>query len=115
MMERSDLYGWSFRLGTILWDRLCARYGEESAKKRFRNVILNLRSESLPGKFRRELVNTIVEIVGDEASVGIREEIKSERRWTIDEFYRYTTAIIAGLYDALQFKIAPAKGGEVSA
>jgi len=81
----------------------------DSCEKKFRNVILTLRSELLPEKFKREVVNYIIEVLGDcTESISIREEIKVERQWTIDEFYRYSTAILSGFFDALQtFKQKP--------
>ena len=81
----------------------------DSCEKKFRNMILSLRSELLPEKFKREVVNYIIETLGDcTESIGIREEIKVEKRWTIDEFYRYSTAILSGFFDALQtFKRRP--------
>jgi len=111
--ERSgDLYGWAFRVGSTMYECLKKRYDEDGAQKRLKNIILNLRSESLPSKFRRELINAIVEVIGEEREIHIRNEIREERRWSVDEFYRYSTAILAGMYNALQAKMKEKKKGE---
>jgi hypothetical protein len=97
--ERPTLYSWSFRAGREILERLEATYGKDRAEKRFQTITLSLRSELLPSKFKRELVNYFIEIVPE---IALREEIKEERVWRVDEFYRYSTAILAGFYDALQ-------------
>ena len=97
--EARTLYGWAFRTGLKILERLKATYGEDGAEKRMSTLLLNLRSELLPAKFRRELANIIIEI---KPEVGFPSEMKEERAWRIGEFYRYSTAILAGFYDALQ-------------
>ncbi len=102
--EKATLYGWAYAVGKVLFECLKMKHGgdEEQAIKKMKNIILNLRSELIPDKFRRELINVIIEITSDcEKSVGIREEVREERPWTVDEFYRYSTAILSGLYDAV--------------
>jgi len=103
--EKATLYEWAFRAGLIMYECLEGKYGSEGAQKRLKNIILNLRSESLPDKFRRELVNSIIEVVEDRREVSFRDEIRSEHSWSVSEFQRYSTAILAGLYDALQAKM----------
>jgi len=110
--EERTLYGWAFRTGLRILEQLEATYGKDGAEKRMTTLLLNLRSELLPAKFRRELANAIIEIKPPEVSFPL--EIKEERTWRIGEFYRYSTAILAGFYDALQsWKIE--KGGGKSA
>lgn len=99
MSGERTLYGWSFFVGRKILERLELNYGVEKAEKRMKTILLNLRSELLPDKFRRELINVVIEVTPD---VGLPEEVKVERAWRIDEFYRYSTAVLAGLYDALQ-------------
>jgi len=100
-----SLYHWAFRVGSLMYECLSEKYEEDGARKRLKNVILNLRSESLPSKFRRELINAIIEVIGDERSVCTTDEMRGEEPWKVDEFYRYSTAILAGMYDALQSKM----------
>ncbi|RLE92296.1 MAG: hypothetical protein DRN04_10655 [Thermoprotei archaeon] len=97
--ERS-LYGWAFHAGIKIIERLIQLYGGDSerAKKRMETILLNLRSESLSTKFRRELVNIIIELRPD--IKGLPRELKEERRWRTEEFYRYSTAILSGFFDA---------------
>jgi hypothetical protein len=71
--------------------------GRDRAEKRMTTLLLNLRSELLPAKFRRELTNTVIEV---KPEISFPSEIKEERAWRIDEFYRYSTAILAGFHDA---------------
>lgn len=99
--RKVSIYGWAFKIGRILLECLEARHGVDGAKKRMKTIILTLRSELIPHRFRKALINTIIEIATDcKKSVGIRSEIKEETRWSVDEFYRYSTAILSGLYDA---------------
>jgi len=99
-----NLYSWAFKMGRELIKKLEEQYtaegkiDEERLRKSFERVLLNLRSEALPEKFRRELINVIVE---GGIEIGIHEEIKKEKPWRIDEFYRFSTQILAGLLDAL--------------
>ena len=111
--EERSLYGWAFRAGREILRRLEEMYGErEKAEKRMGTLLLNLRSELLPAKFRRELTNIIVEI---KPEVSLPKEVKEERAWRIDEFYRYSTAILAGFHDALQSWREEEEGGEKNA
>lgn len=107
--KEATLYGWAFVAGSKIIEQLQAIYREpERVRKRFETLMLNLRSEMIPERFRRALIDTIVEIKPD---IGLREEIKEERIWRIDEFYRYSTAILAGFYDSLQkWKTEQSKG-----
>ncbi|MCF8884373.1 MAG: hypothetical protein L4877_01075 [Aigarchaeota archaeon] len=75
-------------------------YGAERAEKRMENLLLTLRSELLPERFRRSLIDYLIEVRPD---VGIPEEVKLEKRWSVDEFYRYSTAILSGFFDALNW------------
>ena len=99
--EGRTLYGWAFHAGLQILKRLEAIYGgKENAEKRMATLLLNLRSELLPAKFRRELTNIIIEI---KPEISFPSEIKEERAWRIDEFYRYSTAILSGFHDAVQY------------
>ncbi|MHA1589322.1 MAG: hypothetical protein ACTSVA_01800 [Candidatus Njordarchaeales archaeon] len=73
-------------------------YSAERAERKMEALLLTLRSEMIPDRFRRALIDILIEVAPE---VGIRQEIKIERSWTINEFYRYSTAILAGLFDAL--------------
>jgi hypothetical protein len=81
-----------------LLNKLEEYYDAERASKKMESFLLTLRSELLPERFRRSLIDYLIEVSPD---VGIPEEVKSERKWRIDEFYLYSTAILAGLFDAL--------------
>jgi hypothetical protein len=98
--KERTLYGWAFKAGKEILGKLEATYGKEGAEKRMETILLNLRSELLPDKFRRELINTIVEV---RPKIGIPVEVKTEQSWRINEFYRYSAAILAGFFDSLQF------------
>ncbi len=75
---------------------------EDSVKNQLRSFILSLRSELTPDRFRRALVDQIVSVMTDcPKKIPIPEEIKEERPWKVDEFYRYSTAILSGLYEAI--------------
>jgi hypothetical protein len=107
------MYDWASETGKKILEKLEKTYGEETAKKRMRTILLNLRSELLPEKFRRELLNYILEITPE---VDIPEKIRQEEAWKIDEFYRYSTAILAAFYNVLMTKEKkPQAGGEKSA
>jgi len=98
--KTKSLYGWAFLVGKQILERLEVMYnGRDKAEKRMATLLLNLRSELLPAKFRRELVNVIIEI---KPEIVFPLEIKEERTWRIDEFYRYSAAILAGFHDAMQ-------------
>jgi len=101
--EKATLYSWAYRLGKVLFDCLKDKLGdEERARKQMKTFILNLRSEALPERFRRTLLDFIIEVMPEcRETIGIRSEIKDERPWRVDEFYRYSTAILSGLYDAI--------------
>jgi hypothetical protein len=98
--KERTLYGWAFSAGKEILGKLEATYGKEGAEKRMETVLLNLRSELLPDKFRRELINAIIEV---RPEIGIPMEVKTEQSWRIDEFYRNSTAILSGFFDSLQF------------
>jgi len=105
--EGRTLYGWAFHAGLQILKRLEAMYGgKEHAEKRMATLLLNLRSELLPAKFRRELTNIIIEV---KPEISFPLEIKEERAWRIDEFYRYSTAILSGFHDAVQYWKQPKK------
>jgi len=96
--EESAIYDWAFVTGQKIIEKLEGLYGEDGAKKRMESRLLTLRSELIPERFRRAIIEFLIE-VGSE--VGIPKAVKVERKWSIDEFYRYSTAILAGLFDAL--------------
>jgi len=101
--ERS-LYDWAYRTGTVLLNILKEKVGdEERARNQLRTFLLNLRSEQIPERFRKLLVDQIVSIatLSSKVSINFPREIKYERPWSIDEFYRYSTAIIAGFFDSI--------------
>jgi hypothetical protein len=96
--RETSIYGWAFVAGCKIIERLEALYGEDRAEKKMESLLLTLRSELIPERFKRAMIDSLIE-VGPE--VGIPEEVKVERRWNVDEFYRYSTAILAGFFDAL--------------
>jgi len=96
--EEGTVYGWAFVAGKEIIRKLENSYGRNGAEKKMEDALLTLRSELIPERFRRAVINLLIE-VGPE--VGIPEEVKVERRWSVDEFYRYSTAILAGFFDAL--------------
>lgn len=96
--KERTLYGWAFNAGQEILKKLEAAYGIDRTEKRMETLLLNLRSELLPAKFRRELMNVIIEI---KPEIGLPKEIKQEQAWKVNEFYRYSTAILAGFYDSL--------------
>ncbi|MEM4047552.1 MAG: hypothetical protein QXI65_07570, partial [Metallosphaera sp.] len=96
----SSLYSWAFVAGKSIIERFKSMYGVERAEKRMESLLLTLRSELLPERFRRSLIDYLIEV---RPNVGIPEEVKLEKRWSVDEFYRYSTAILAGFLDALNW------------
>lgn len=112
--QRKTIYSWAFRLGKTLFACLERKYGDaERARKQMKTFILNLRSEALPERFRRTLLDFIIEVAPEcEESIGIPREIKEEKPWRVDEFYRYSTAILSGLYEAVFGRIEGEGGGE---
>lgn len=96
--KEGSIYGWAFIAGREIIKRFETLYGADKAGKRMESLLLTLRSELLPERFRRSLIDSLIEVSPE---VGIPEEIKVERRWRVDEFYRYSTAILAGFFDAL--------------
>ena len=86
------------------------RTSSESARNQLKNLILSLRSEVTPERFKRSLVNFVVSVMTDcPEKLSFPEEVREERAWTVNEFYRYSTSILAGLYDAV---FAYQEGGE---
>lgn len=98
-VEKRSLYGWAFSAGLKLLERYEELYGPEKAGKRMETLLLTLRSELLPERFRRALVDAVIEVNPD--ILGLPEEIKVEKRWKAEEFYIYSTAILSGFFDAL--------------
>jgi hypothetical protein len=96
--KESSIYGWAFVAGREIIKRFEELYGEEKAGKRMESLLLTLRSELIPERFKRSIVDSLIDV---SPKVGIPEEIKVEKRWSVDEFYRYSTAILAGFFDAL--------------
>lgn len=98
------VYSWAYALGSKMIKRLEGTYREDEGpdvdriSKHVERILLNLRSEALPEKFRRELMNIVIE---ESIDVGIPEEVKRDRPWRVDEFYRLSTQVLAGLHDAL--------------
>ena len=101
---QDSLYRWAYRAGKTMYECLSGGSQEkaESAKNKMRSFILSLRSELTPERFKRALVDQIVSVMADcSEKLYFPQEIKEERMWTVDEFYRYSTAILAGLYEAV--------------
>jgi hypothetical protein len=96
--RESNIYSWAFVAGQKIIERLEILYGEDRAEKRMESLLLTLRSELIPERFKRSLIDYLIEV---NPEVGIPEKIKVEKRWSVDEFYRYSTAILAGFFDAL--------------
>jgi hypothetical protein len=96
--RESSIYGWAFVAGQKIIERFESLYGEDRAGKRMESLLLTLRSELIPERFKRSIIDSLIEVSPE---VGIPEEIKVERKWSVDEFYRYSTAILAGFFDAL--------------
>lgn len=94
------MYNWAFAAGVKIMEQFELIYGIERAEKKMENLLLTLRSELLPERFRRSLIDYLIEV---RPEIGIPEEVKSERRWSVDEFYRYSTAILSGFFDALNY------------
>jgi len=95
--QQGTLYDWAFVAGMKIIKQLESIYGEKAGKK-MESSLLTLRSELIPERFKRALIDLLIEYM---PNVGIPEEIKVEKRWSIDEYYRYSTAILAGFLDAL--------------
>jgi len=95
--KEASIYNWAFVAGMKLMESFERIYGEKRAERKMEALLLTLRSEMIPDRFRRALIDIIIEVV---PVVGIPQEVKVERSWTINEFYRYSTAILAGLFDA---------------
>uniref|UniRef100_A0A7C2K3J9 CRISPR type III-B/RAMP module-associated protein Cmr5 n=1 Tax=candidate division WOR-3 bacterium TaxID=2052148 RepID=A0A7C2K3J9_UNCW3 len=108
--KESSIYGWAFVAGQKIIERLETLYGKDRAGKRMESLLLTLRSELIPDRFRRSIIDSLIEVSPE---VGIPEEIKVEMKWNIDEFYRYSTAVLAGFFDALnKWKEKKEKEGE---
>ncbi len=104
MGSESGLYRWAFRVGRTMLDCLSQRSPgrEDTVRNQLRSFILSLRSELTPERFKRALVDQIVSVMTDcKQQLSLPEVVKSERPWTVDEFYRYSTAILSGLYEAV--------------
>lgn len=101
MKKKASLYEWAYRAGRDIYEKLKDMYGEERAEKKMEHFLLNLRSELIPERFRRNILDFLIEVG---AETYICRELKTENRWSIDEFYRYSTAILAGFLDALNTK-----------
>lgn len=98
-MSGKTLYEWASSTGKEILKRLENMYSDEKrVKKKMETILLNLRSEQLPDRFRRTLIDTIIEITPE---IGLANEIREEQQWRIDEFYRYSAAILAGFFDSL--------------
>ncbi|GAY26334.1 hypothetical protein ATG_15370 [Desulfurococcaceae archaeon AG1] len=97
--KEATLYSWAFRTGMIMLRQLEQIYGD-NADKRLYTQLLTLRSEELPARFRRQLANMLIEMRPGE--ISFPPEVREERIWSIDEYYRYSTAILAGFYDAIR-------------
>ena len=95
--ESNNIYGWAFVAGQKIIEKFEALYRENAGKK-MESLLLTLRSELIPERFKRCIIDSLIEVSPD---VGIPEEIKVERKWSVDEFYRYSTAILAGFFDVL--------------
>jgi len=86
---------------------------EETVRNQLRSFILSLRSELTPERFRRALVDQVVSVMTDcEKELSLPSLLKVERPWTVNEFYRYSTAIIAGLYEAIFTRESEKGAGE---
>jgi hypothetical protein len=96
--EEGSVYRWAFVAGQKILEKLESLYDIERAEDKMENLLLTLRSELIPERFKRAIVDYLIEVSPE---VGIPEEVKVERRWSVDEFYRYSTAILAGFFDAL--------------
>ena len=96
-IEKS-LYRWAFAAGRKLLEEYEKMYGTERAEKKMETLLLTLKSESIPDRFRRALIDALIEA---SPNVGIPLEVKVERPWKVSEFYRYSTAILAGFFDTL--------------
>jgi hypothetical protein len=107
--EKASLYAWAFAAGLQLLKELEKYYDIKRVDKKMESFLLTLRSELLPERFRRSLVDYLIEVSPD---VGIPEEVKSERKWRTEEFYLNSTAILAGLFDALNKWRKEKKEGE---
>jgi hypothetical protein len=94
----SSIYSWAFVAGQEIIKRFENLYGKDKVEKKMESLLLTLRSELIPERFRRSIVDSLIDV---SPKVGIPEEIKVEKRWSVDEFYRYSTAILAGFFDAL--------------
>jgi hypothetical protein len=92
------IYSWAFAAGLATLQKLESLYDSERAEKKMESWLLTLRSELIPERFKRAIIDFLIEVSPE---TGIPEEIKIEKRWSIDEFYRYSTAILAGFFDAL--------------
>ncbi|TDA38438.1 MAG: hypothetical protein DSO07_11535 [Thermoproteota archaeon] len=104
MSSESELYNWAYRAGKTMWECLSTSSGgrEDAVRNKLRSFILSLRSELTPERFRRALVDQIISVMVDcKKELSLPKVIKLERSWTVDEFYRYSTVILAGLYEAI--------------
>ncbi|MFQ1021447.1 hypothetical protein [Tardisphaera saccharovorans] len=103
--EETDLYKWSYRAGRTLFDCLKqqTKSPDDSIKKQIRNFLLTLRSEQNPERFKKLLIGEIASIMPDcqGKTLGTPSQLHEDSRWKVDEFYRYSAAILAGLYDAV--------------
>jgi len=113
-MGQDSLYRWAYRAGRTMYECLARspQGREESARNKMRSFILSLRSELTPERFRRALVDQIVSVMTEcDEALSLPLELKEDRVWTVDEFYRYSTAIIAGLYEAVFSSRGPQREG----
>jgi hypothetical protein len=112
--KEETLYNWAFIAGKAIIQKYEILYGKDRDKveKKMNTLLLTLRSELLPERFKRALLDAIIEA---NPQIGLHNVLKVERSWRVDEFYRYSTAILAGLFDALNSWRSPSKGDEQNA
>ena len=94
--KSSTLYEWAYRTGKLLYDLLLKKHGDpERARNELRVFLLNLRSEQIPERFRKILVDYVVSIASTgNLEISFPKKIKIEDPWTVDEFYRYSTCLL---------------------
>jgi hypothetical protein len=96
--EKASLYAWAFAAGMHLLNKLEEYYDAERAGKKMESFLLTLRSELLPERFRRSLIDYLIEV---SLVVEFLKKLKVGGRWRTEKFYLYSTAVLSGLFEVI--------------
>ena len=99
--KEKGIYNWAYMLGAKILCRAQDKFNPEVAENMLLRILRELRNEMMADRFRWKLSKLISDTLSSlDVVASFIPQLKEEKKWTLDDFYRISSLILMGLWDS---------------